>query len=123
MATSLHSEIAKEMSPAPNLRERAFDQVDRRRHRRFRIAVPVEYVLRDCRGFAITRDMSSRGIFIKTSQVLKVGKRVRLLVDWPVELNGSTPLSLIVVGKVLRSGRHGTAVSVLQHEYRLRRKP
>lgn len=121
MATSFHSEIAKEMSPAPNLRERP-QAIDRRRNRRFRIAVPVEYVLRDCRGLAITRDMSSRGIFIKTDRVLKVGKRVRLLIDWPVELDGGTPLRLVVVGKILRSGRSGTAVSVLQHEYRLRPK-
>jgi hypothetical protein len=120
MATSFRYEIPKEMSPVPNLRERPFDQVDRRRNRRFRISVPVEYVLRDCRGFAITRDMSSRGIFLKTDRILKIGRRVRLLIDWPVQLNGGPPLRLVVVGRVLRSGRHGTAVSVLQHEYRVR---
>ena len=109
------------MSPVPNFLER-HHVIDRRRQRRFRIAVPVEYVLRDCRGFAMTRDMGSRGICIETDQVLKVGKRVRLLIDWPAKLDGGTPLRLVVTGKILRSGRGGTAVSVLKHEYRLRPK-
>ena len=42
----------------------------------------------DCRGLGVTRDMSSRGVCIETDHVLKVGKRVRLLIDWPVELDG-----------------------------------
>jgi hypothetical protein len=120
MAQSFHPEIAKEMPPVPNLLERPSIRVERRQRRRFPIALLVEYILRDCRGRAMTCDISSRGVFVKTNIVLKVGKPVRLLIDWPVELNGGTPLQLAVVGKVVRSDRSGTAVSVLQHEYRLR---
>jgi len=82
----------------------------------------VEYVLRDCRGSAVTSDMSSRGILIQTDRILKPGKRVQLLIDWPAVLDGAIPLRLVVSGKVLRSGRRGTAVSVLQYEFRIRPK-
>lgn len=122
MGPSFRCELAMEMFIAPHSRDREHTQVDRRRHQRFGIVVPVEYSLRDCRGSAVTSDMSSRGIFIKTRQILPVGKRVRLLIDWPVELDGGIPLRLFVVGRVLRSSRRGTAVSVLQHEYRIRPK-
>ena len=80
----------------------------------------MTYVMSDCRGLGVTRDMSSRGVCIETDHVLKVGKRVRLLIERPVELDGGTPLRLVVVGKIVRSNRAAAAVSVLQHEYRLR---
>ena len=104
------------MSSIPQVRERS----PRQWH--FRIAVPLMYVQRSCRGLGMTCNMSRQDISIKTDQILQAGKRVQLLIDWPVKLDRKRSLCLVVVGKVLYSGLGGTAVRVWRQDYRLRPK-
>ena len=41
--------------------------------------------------------------------------------DWPVLLDGSCPLKLVVFGKVVRNDERITAIAADQHEFRTRK--
>jgi hypothetical protein len=42
--------------------------------------------------------MSTRGILFVDDQNLNQGRKVEVVIDWPVKLDGEVPLKLIVVG-------------------------
>ena len=107
------------MSPAPNLKSgRA--PFERRQHQRFPMSAAAHYVLSGVRGQAITQDISSGGVFLKTAVVLPVGKRLQIFIDWPALLDERCPLRLVVSGRVLRSDGSGTAVGIIRYDYKLR---
>src|ERR1700726_3576302 len=50
-------------------------------------------------GAGVTRDFSSRGMFIETDSIkAKPGSRVKVIAEWPVLLEGSVPLQFIAFG-------------------------
>jgi hypothetical protein len=57
---------------------------------------------RDLRGMGHgeTVNISSKGILFVTDRVLALGRKVEVLVDWPVKLNEQVGLKFIVLGKV-----------------------
>ena len=95
---------------------------ERRSHRRFQIAIPVEYVVGGLRGTATTSDISRRGVFIRSDQPLPVGEMATLLLDWPAKLNEDAALWLQINGEVLRNDENGAAISVACHKYRVRKR-
>lgn len=109
------------MSPAPSLK---FGQApyERRHHQRFPIAAQTQYVLTGIRGQAVTSDISSGGVFMKTDRILPVDKQVQLFIDWPAMLDQRCPLRLVIVGRVLRSGESGTAIGIIRYDFRIRPK-
>jgi hypothetical protein len=109
------------MLPAPAWKKPRL-VIERRRHRRYPIKIRVEYSLPDRHGLAVTCDICSGGVYIDTPDLLPVGKRIQLSLDWPAELDGRHALRLIITGKVLRCSQQGAAVSILRYEYRLRPK-
>ena len=116
------------MSPTPTVqgqgvvpRQKARGS-ERRLHRRFQIAIPVEYVVGDLRGVATTSDISRRGVFIRLDQPLPVGEAATLTLDWPAILSENAALRLEIKGRVLRSDENGTAIGISRHEYRVRKR-
>jgi hypothetical protein len=72
-------------------------------------------------GSGKTRDFSSGGIFFSTNQRLPKGRRVELFINWPILLEGTCLLQLVITGKIVRSSRGGVAVTILNHKFRTRR--
>ena len=110
------------------LQEEAITEIsqDRRRKRRYPISLSVEfkivknYLVTGC-GAGTSIDLSSNGIAIATDQQLRVGSYVELSANWPVLLDGSCPLKLMIFGKVVRSDGRITAIATDRHEFRTRK--
>ena len=98
---------------------------DRRDDRRYRIEMDLGWKLmhrgRLClAGTGTVIDFSSGGILFNAGQPLRVGKKIELAIDWPVLLNSTTPMQLIVYGRTVRSLESQVAVRIEQHEFRTR---
>jgi hypothetical protein len=101
--------------------------IERRSHARYPIELDVRYngswkkgVPHEGSGKA--RDLSSGGIFFSTNQRLPKGRHVELFINWPILLEGTCLLQLVITGKILRSSRDGVAVTILNHKFRTRRR-
>jgi hypothetical protein len=100
---------------------------NRRSKQRFPIDFPVQYkIMRNYliigTGTGTTVDISSGGIAFMANESLKIGAYVELSVAWPVLLNGSCPLKLVVEGRVVRSNGSLTAIRMDRHEFRTQRR-
>jgi hypothetical protein len=100
---------------------------ERRSHARYPIELDVRYngswkqgVPHE--GSGKTRDFSSGGIFFSTNQPLPKGSRVELFINWPIMLEGTCLLQLVITGKIVRSSRDGVAVTILNYKFRTRRR-
>ncbi len=69
-------------------------------------------------GVGRTVNMSSNGIAFSTERSLESGHYIELAVSWPVLLENSTPMRLIVFGRVVRSGSRTTVCTIEKYEYR-----
>lgn len=96
------------MSPTPT---------ERRRHQRFAITGVAQYDISGLRGEAPISDISSGGVRLREDLALPVGCPIRLTIDWPAQ---GYPISVNILGKVVRSGGAGTAIAITSHEYRSR---
>jgi len=70
------------------------------------------------RGEVVTSDISGSGLLVQSTEILPVGERIELRMDWPTPLNGRYPLQLVVDGEVLAITTRGTVIGVTQYEYR-----
>ena len=80
----------------------------------------AQYIMNGYRGRALTADISSGGVFLKTDTPLPVGRHIEVLVDSPILLDQRCPLRLVVIGKILRSDLAGAAVGIIRYEFRVR---
>jgi len=65
--------------------------------------------------------MSSSGLLLVTDRILSPGRKVQVLIDWPVKLDGRVRLRLVVFGAVVRVGTEGAlqaAVRIERYEFR-----
>jgi len=102
-------------------------KLERRSGRRFPIRMHVAYrlVLKEdkrvlSQGKGQTVDISHTGILLSTADPYPVGAAAELLVDWPAHAEDKAPVQLWLVGRVVRSDEHGTAVQILRHSFRAR---
>jgi hypothetical protein len=100
---------------------------DRRLKRRFRMEQDVRYkMLYGQRvaetGAGKTTNMSSGGVCFTTDNMLSIGIPVELSVNWPVLLNQSCPLKVMLYGCVVRSTDKGSAVIIERYEFRTQGK-
>ena len=95
----------------------------RRARVRFPLVLPVEYTLAGRKYTGATANMSSAGILIATQAIAPVNKQIKLSIDWPAMLYGSRLLRLVVFGTVRRVDRHGMALAIERHEFRLKASP
>ena len=100
---------------------------DRRLKRRFRMEQDVRYKMLYGQRVAETGagkviNMSSGGVCFTTDNMLSIGIPVELSVNWPVLLNQSCPLKLMLYGCVVRSTDKGSAVIIERYEFRTQGK-
>jgi len=96
---------------------------DRRRDRRYLIQLDLRWkLIRRKRvldtGAGRTIDVSSGGICFETERPLHPGLNVELSIAWPVLLHKTSPLQLVVSGRILRIHGNRSAVVMTQHEFR-----
>jgi len=96
---------------------------ERRTKRRFQIDQEVRYkMLYGQRiaetGVGRTINISSGGVWFSTENMLTSGMPVELSMTWPVLLNDSCPMKLMIYGCVVRSNERGAAVAIERYEFR-----
>ncbi len=96
---------------------------ERRTKRRFQIEQEVRYkMLYGQRiaetGTGKTMNISSGGVWFSTETMLTAGMPVELSMNWPVLLNDSCPMKLMIYGCVIRSSEKGAAVAIERYEFR-----
>ena len=96
---------------------------ERRTKRRFQIDQEVKYkMLYGQRiaetGVGRTVNISSGGVWFSTETMLTSGMPVELSMNWPVLLNDSCPMKLMIYGCVVRSNEKGAAVAIERYEFR-----
>jgi len=77
-------------------------------------------------GLGQTLDLSSSGILVESphQHTVSVGSRLEVSVDWPVMLDGTSPLQVVVRGRVVRSEMFRFAVSFQSYQFRtMKRTP
>ena len=99
------------------------DERERRTKRRFMIDQEVKYkMLYGQRiaetGVGRTMNISSGGVWFSTESMLTSGMPVELSMNWPVLLNDSCPMKLMIYGCVVRSNDKGAAVAIERYEFR-----
>lgn len=97
--------------------------IERRRKARFPLRREFRYKLLEentivASGVGETIDMSSTGIAFAIKEQLKEGAFIELSISWPVLLDQSCPMRLIVFGRVLRTADERTVCTVDKHEFR-----
>ncbi len=99
---------------------------DPRRSTRYPLALPVRFQSDGpadaISGTGVTRNFSSCGLFIETPTGAASGCQVKIVVEWPVLLEGEVPLQFIALGEVVRYDESGFGMRLLRYEYRTRRK-
>jgi c-di-GMP-binding flagellar brake protein YcgR len=96
---------------------------ERRMKRRFHIEQDVRYkMLYGQRiaetGTGKTANISSGGVWFTTESMLTTGMPVEVSMNWPVLLNDSCPMKLMIYGCVVRSNEKGAAVAIERYEFR-----
>ena len=96
---------------------------ERRMKRRFTIEQDVRYkMLYGQRiaetGVGKTSNISSGGVWFTTESMLTTGMPVEVSMNWPVLLNDSCPMKLMIYGCVVRSNEKGAAVAIERYEFR-----
>ena len=96
---------------------------ERRFKRRFQIDQEVKYkMLYGQRiaetGVGRTMNVSSGGVWFSTENMLTSGMPVELSMTWPVLLNESCPMKLMIYGCVVRSNERGAAVAIERYAFR-----
>jgi len=96
---------------------------ERRIKRRFQIEQEVKYkMLYGQRiaetGAGKTVNISSGGVWFTTENTLTPGMPVELSMNWPVLLNDSCPMKLMIYGCVIRTNDRGAAVAIERYEFR-----
>jgi len=96
---------------------------EKRTKRRFQIEQEVRYkMLYGQRiaetGTGKTMNISSGGVWFSTENMLTAGMPVELSMSWPVLLNDSCPMKLMIYGCVIRSNERGAAVAIERYEFR-----
>jgi len=100
---------------------------ERRSKRRFVIEQEVRYkMLYGQRiaetGTGKTMNISSSGVWFTTENMLTTGMPVEISMNWPVLLNETCPMKLMIYGCVVRSNEKGAAVAIERYEFRTQGK-
>jgi hypothetical protein len=96
---------------------------ERRTKRRFQIEQEVRYKMLYGQklaetGFGRTVNISSGGVWFTTETMLVPGMPVELSMNWPVLLNDSCAMKLMIYGCVIRSSERGAVVGIERYEFR-----
>ena len=95
---------------------------DRRDDRRYPIELELRYkvVARNrtpLEGEGRTMNMSSGGVLFGGAHSLPAGASIELSINWPVLLQNTRPLTLLIIGRVVRSEDNRIAVKMNKYEF------
>jgi hypothetical protein len=95
---------------------------DRRDDRRYPIELELQYKIlarsrTHLQGGGRTLNMSSGGILFGGDQNLPAGAFVELSIHWPVLLQNTCPLTLLIVGRVVRCEDQTVAIKTSRYEF------
>ena len=96
---------------------------DRRSKSRFAIERDVRYKMADegvvvASGAGQTINMCSGGVAFSTERALNPGAFVELSISWPVLLDETCPMRLIVFGRILRCTGRKAVCTIDKYEFR-----
>jgi hypothetical protein len=92
----------------------------RRSHRRYPVDLGIRCRLETDRILlGKIRDLSTGGVRFTSSEILALGTKVELSIDWPARL-GHVRLQLKCSGRVIRCDGQGTTVKIGRHEFHIR---
>jgi hypothetical protein len=94
---------------------------ERRWHRRFPLALAVQYRLLgkgERSGSGKTCNISSSGVFFEVAEREPFSGSIELIVNWPCVLDGACALKLLMKGRVVRNEGWGIAIESNQYEFR-----
>jgi hypothetical protein len=96
--------------------------MERRSKARYPIELAVNYQALDpalgIAGSGRSLNMSSGGLLISSEVRLVVGTLMKVTLEWPSLLDGTTPLQLVTVGRVARSGESSFALTFEHYQFR-----
>jgi hypothetical protein len=69
-------------------------------------------------GIGHTVNVSSCGLLMVAQHAFAEGARLKMTIEWPSLLNGTTPLQLVARGKVVRQLGPNVAVALEQYQFR-----
>ena len=95
---------------------------DRRKQRRYPIALELEYkVMEGCEmvgtGTGTTGNLSSGGLLFLTTGTLVEGLAVKLSIRWQAVSGGEPYIELRMAGRIVRSDANGTALEVCRYHF------
>jgi PilZ domain len=98
---------------------------DRRDDRRYPIELEMRYKLvtrnrAPLQGTGRTLNISSGGVLFDGDRSLPAGAFVELSIHWPIMLQQSCPLTLCIVGRVVRCHENQAAVKLNRYEFHTR---
>ena len=98
-------------------------QIERRSKTRFPIHRDLRYKLLEDdlvieSGMGETIDMASGGMAFQIEHPLKVGAFVELSISWPVLLDDTCAMRLIIFGRIIRASGNRSACCVDKYEFR-----
>src|SRR3984885_2863654 len=103
-----------------------FDMENERRVKsRYPLELNVRYQTMDAgpvAGVGQTVNVSSRGMLLACASNIPEGARLKIFVEWPSLLNGTTPLQLITVGTVVRCTQIGISIVFDSYQFRTSRR-
>jgi len=100
--------------------------------RRSKVRYPLELAVRyqsigpslALAGIGRTLNLSSRGLLFESNDDIPPGARLKVVIEWPSLLNGTTPLQLVTVGRVVRQGNCNFAVVFEHYQFKtMSRRP
>jgi hypothetical protein len=69
-------------------------------------------------GVGQTVNISSSGMLLACAGNIPEGTRLKVYIEWPSLLNGTTPLQLITVGRVVRCEEVGVSIAFESYQFR-----
>jgi hypothetical protein len=95
---------------------------DRRSHYRYRIELDLVFMLLKHgriykQGVGRTLNIGRGGLLAAVEDLGEGPTSIEMFIDWPVLLDGTLPVKLLVRGHVIRKNGRSIAVSMLHHEF------
>lgn len=72
-------------------------------------------------GVGETVHISSKELIFSSTELFVVGHRLEVSIDWPARIENRIPLKLVISGRVVRSVKGQAAMTIDEHEFRIRR--
>ena len=100
---------------------------DRRSKPRFPVNLKVRFrtinLSKELSGEGNTINMSSQGLLVAGDcKWCKRGSRLELILEWPLVLEGSVPLQLVIFGRVSRRDETTFAIEFRRYQFRTKRR-